>query len=455
MSGNAFRKFITSLNPPARGKVFQYRFRDCHPCLFRFGIHLMNPMRIVLAASVAFNVGLLTLLVLFFSTSPLEKPAAPPTPEREAPAISLTADRPAEPPDSAPAPTAHPADPDDIASAADMRSLYQRLRSVGMDAERARRVVAATFLTDFHDEMRGVFEERFSNDFWRSQSHWEMQELYATEYIQKRRQMEAMLEEVTGAPAPDLFPYGHRRGLPGFTPEQQRGVRLIEEDYSLLQSKIHARARGSSMLPEDWEALRMLEEERRRDLAALLSEEELREYDLRNSQTSHQLRHGLRSFEPNEEEFRTIFSLKHEIDLAYGPQHGMPDEETRQARAEAEKAMNEQLRELLGEERFEEYQLSQDHSFTMLAGLTDRLGVPREKAREIHRMEQLVREKQREFQTDSDLNPDDIAEANQLLWEETRRTVEEALGEEAMEIYMNQGGWWLRNLQRQAQSSQP
>jgi hypothetical protein len=73
-------------------------------------------------------------------------------------------------------------------------------------------------------------------------------------------------------------------------------------------------------------------------------------FDLRHSQTSHQLRHQLRTFEPSEEEFRTVFRLQHEIDLQYGYQWGQLDEEAQRQRRQAMEEMNNQISELLGED---------------------------------------------------------------------------------------------------------
>jgi hypothetical protein len=80
----------------------------------------------------------------------------------------------------------------------------------------------------------------------------------------------------------------------------------IVGDYSELRQDVYGESRDM-LLPEDRERLAIIEQEERADLAAILTPEELREYDLRTSRTASTLRNTLGSFEPTEEEFVAIF----------------------------------------------------------------------------------------------------------------------------------------------------
>src|SRR5690606_8329296 len=72
----------------------------------------------------------------------------------------------------------------------------------------------------------------------------------------------------------------------------------------------------------DREQLRFLQEEKRRDLESLLSPEELRAYDLRNSPTAQQLRWKMTKMNATEAEYLQIFDLQQNFDALYS--HNTP-----------------------------------------------------------------------------------------------------------------------------------
>lgn len=200
------------------------------------------------------------------------------------------------------------------------------------------------------------------------------------------------------------------------------------------------------MLPEDRQAQVLLEEEMRRDLAAILSPEELFEYEVRTSQLAGGLRHRLNALEPTEEEFRTIFRLQREVDELGGPRLQGADEET-QRHSEAQEKMQETLRETLGEERYRQYQRVQEYGYGQLINVAKRLELPRERVDQVYDLKEVTEHQQQEIRQKAGMSPEERQKALATLVKETREDLTELLGERGLELYQQHGGHWLHQLQ--------
>lgn len=413
----------------------------------------MSPVKVILALLLAFNAGLLTLFL--FQTSrggyPRSSPGAAGA-EREK--IVLFAEDARDEADAGerPVSAATGAAIRTTRTSAEMRRLYNDLLALGYSEESAERVLLGVALGQFASDMERIFAG-VEPEFWRQHPHRELMEHHA-ELIERRRRYESAIAEALGRDPSEvslLLPFMRGVMASGVPQEKQLGVMTVEEDYQVLQARIHARAGDRGLLlPEDFEAMRLLEQEKRSDLAAILTPEELELYEMHNSMTAHRLRHSLYAFEPTEQEFREIFRLHREMDVEFG-HHNVPgDPEADRSRQEAAAELNEALRGILGDERFAEYERAQDHAYSQLVALAERLDVPRERAEEIDRVRELVQAKQTEMRADPSLEPEDRQEAARLLLEEARETIEDALGEGGYDLYKLHGGWWLNSLESEA-----
>ncbi len=231
----------------------------------------------------------------------------------------------------------------------------------------------------------------------------------------------------------------------GAIPKDKIGaLQGINEDYQDLSSEIYYTANGV-MLLEDRQKLAFLDGEKRKDLAAVLTPQEMENYDLRSSKTAGQLRSQLSSFDPSETEFRSIFTLQREYDLKYA--NPQPDEDgTSQQRAADATALQNQLKATLGEARYAEYQRAKDGNFQQLASLTARLELPKENAVAVYDLSKDVQKRAQQINNDSKLTPDQRNKALSALAGEANGKIKAALGERGLEAYQSNGGWWLRNL---------
>ncbi|TVR56433.1 MAG: hypothetical protein EA425_00010 [Puniceicoccaceae bacterium] len=272
------------------------------------------------------------------------------------------------------------------------------------------------------------------------QRYWEMpspDEAFSHDYLARYQRLQAEREQLLEAA------FGERQSpsVFGFQPpeilavpaEKRSAVREILSDYAAVTARIHAEA-GGMLLAEDREKLRELEQQRRRDLQEVLTPEELFEMDLRTSPTSMALRWELQAFSPTEEEFREIFQIRQVFEeLAPQNRPGAPIADP-DLRAE----MDRQIRELLDEERYRDYQLAQDPRFQSLTLLTRRLGLPAETARQIHFYRESHDQALAAVREDPALDDEERSLRIEALEQEAREVLTDALGERGYQALRSQ-----------------
>ena len=149
----------------------------------------------------------------------------------------------------------------------------------------------------------------------------------------------------------ELAALQHRFG--GLPPAKLVELQKIVADYTELSKETSEVANGI-LLPQDRATLALIRKESDADVARLLSADELTEYELHHSSTANRLQQQLSAFEPNEEEFRALFTINRVIDAEYG-NPGVLSPEQRRTRLEAQKQLTSEIQAALGPERFAAY----------------------------------------------------------------------------------------------------
>ena len=247
------------------------------------------------------------------------------------------------------------------------------------------------------------------------------------------REKEAELKRLLGPDAPDdENPFGIDSLLAFLPREKREQLRLIDEDYRAMQDRnsLYSLIR----LPEDEEKQRYLEKQKRLDIEALLTPDELTQYDLRNSNTAHQLRWQLSGFDLTEDEYKTLFALRKPFDDAHDSTGPLRSPEQMRARSDAQKALDAQIKEALGEQRYADYKRAQDQDYKLLRQLNTRLEVPLEKINEAYELKQSFEKKLNSFKParDSTVKPNDQRnEYRATLAREAEAELAKLLGEKA------------------------
>ena len=215
-------------------------------------------------------------------------------------------------------------------------------------------------------------------------------------YLDLRREKEAELKRLLGsAYQPDnKQSNAYARFLPA---EKAEELRLLEEDYQSMSADRSVTTR--LRLPEDAGRQRYLREQRRADIEALLTPEELAAYDMRTSPTANFLRYNLAGFDASEEEFKTLYALSRPLEsLVLGAMIGESSSaENGKARRELEATIDAEIKATLGDQRYAEYKRSQDYDYRTLLGLTRRLDLPADKAIAGYEVKRALEEKAKAF----------------------------------------------------------
>ncbi|RRJ97945.1 hypothetical protein Ga0100231_005820 [Opitutaceae bacterium TAV4] len=323
----------------------------------------------------------------------------------------------------------------------DLPTYTENLRKAGVPDRLVRAIINAEINDRFREREEALRPKRREFQYWENQHNYYENDGVTLDQrlalIDLRREKAALRKELLGD-APNTSGKPDNNPIPS---EKREATKQIAEDYGAMMEHIRREARGY-MLPSDEEKVKYLEAERRRELAQILTPEEMREYDLRNSQTTQQMRWDLVAFGPAEEEFRAIHELRSEFDRDFPHRNNAGQEYWKQRNA-AEEAMNAQLKVVLGEERYKDYERSQDWEFRQLRQLTNRLGLEPTAATQLYDLRDTTAQAARQIIDAKDMDLATKRESLKLLAEQTREQITGQLGQEGGEAFIKGQNNWL------------
>ncbi len=336
----------------------------------------------------------------------------------------------------------------------DLARLRDELRAVGLDEDSVRMVVAARVWKRYETRLKALQPPTDPNrPWWRND---EEQRGQTREQRELARQLgderKAELESLLGKDPREADGNSWLARQYGYLPPEKREeLQRLEQDYGDLANEFRREARGF-MLPADQEKLKFIEEEKRRDLASLLSPAEYADYEMRQSRTAQNLRWRMTQMDATEAEFRTIFELQKEFDERFTEQDQSGGrtrtQEEWKVRNDAEKAMRAQIRDALGAERYADYVRAQDNEYQQLRGATKRFQLPPDTPNRVYALRDEVPKRATRIADDKTLSPDQKREGLRRLAEETRDRVRATLGSEAAQAYFaNNGMQWVKQLE--------
>jgi hypothetical protein len=229
--------------------------------------------------------------------------------------------------------------------------------------------------------------------------------------------------------------------------EKVEAVARIDSDYAEMESE---NRRGGAYTAEAAEKARLLQREKRADLAKILTPAELELHDLTLSPTAQSMRRQLALFEPTEAEFRAVFELQRGIDEKYGTPFGPMDQTLMRQRAADTQAMDTKIQTLLGEQRHLEYKRAQDYGYRAAVEIVKHYKLPEANAAEAYALQAAAMKQLAEINRTA--GADRSATAAQLgrLVNDTELQLTRLLGAEGLDAYRKTGGNWLASLQRSA-----
>ena len=246
--------------------------------------------------------------------------------------------------------------------------------------------------------------------------------------------MSQMLAAAGGNPMDTMF---------DFLPEAKRTT--LMQTMADSGSKI---MESAGDVANDPEAMINAQREMEDAIRAVLTPEEFLDYQLRFSMTANMLRQQITGFEPSEEEFLAMFKLREEFDREYSPMMLADATEAEQAEhRQAQDQLKEQIRTALGDERYADYERAQDYQYQQLHRIVQRAGLTTATANEVHDMRKIAENQANQVRVQQDLTPEQRNAALRAIRQETERTIQQTLGNDAWDQYNRPNNtWWLRNL---------
>jgi hypothetical protein len=269
-----------------------------------------------------------------------------------------------------------------------------------------------------------------------------------------QRESEAELLRLFG-PDPENDEYIDKK-LAFLPAEKRLQIQKIEQDYFELKNEIQEEIAGF-YTAEDTAKLRLLMEEEKRDILAVMSPEEQKAYDLRLSPTAESLRWDMTKLNVTEAEYLKIFALQKAFDEKYAsnvdpfsPSYdsastnpAWSDEE----RSAEEAKVKQQIRALIGDERFALSIKKQDSDYRQLQAATRRFDLPSDTPDRIYSLRDTVGTTARQIADNPSLSPETKKQALIQLATQTRNQVRTGLGSEVADAYFkNSGMRWLAAL---------
>jgi hypothetical protein len=224
------------------------------------------------------------------------------------------------------------------------------------------------------------------------------------------------------------------------SPEARKQAQELTEKFNEERSEFYRKAKNHiDMGTQD--DLRALRRKLHDDMAKFLSPQELLDYEARTSETAQNLKYNeLQAFDANEAEFKAIFKAKQAADLSQ-PADGQPNQEwqTRKKEAEAE------LKEVLGETRYAEYQKAQDYEYQNLVQMVEARGLDKVVIGQIETMKAEAQKTASTLRRNKDMTAEERTEALAAIRNATEAAIQETLGERNFKAYKRNASW-MRNL---------
>lgn len=328
------------------------------------------------------------------------------------------------------------------------------LRSSGFPPEVVRSLMTERIRARYQPRFRELDAKKSDTPYWRTGAWYNFDDDVATR--SERRALEREIQDVVLKTLGDdtdslsFYERDRRSRSYGNLPSAKiTEIEAINRDYRELNSQIRDNAKGV-VLAEDREKLACLEKEKRADLAALLSSEELEEYDRRNSPSAGEIRGKLRYFDATESEFLKLYQAQRVFDARYGRDNLSGEQNDRRKAALPE--LTAQFKAALGEERFTEFEILTDGNYHATRSTVTQLGFSADIARELVATQRAANKRAEAIRTDKSLTPEQQASQLSALEKESTEKITATLGAENFTAYKKYPGQWLSRLAPQPKS---
>lgn len=327
----------------------------------------------------------------------------------------------------------------------DLPTLVARLKFIGIPSTLVRSIVTARVQDQFAERRKAVVGNVRASEYWKvGHAHSETNRKSYAALRDLMREESALINSLVGED------YGQSTWIDAAQRKNQYGnldpakaeqLQQLLADYREMEAELREQSRVY-VLPEDARMHEFLESEKRRDIEAFLTPEEIADWDLRSSRTAYSLRNRLHHLEISEEQYRRIFTLQKQFDDTFRPVAGRTNSSSTPEYRAAEDALEGEIATVLGVEAAAAFKKSGDYTYRHLAGLVRRLGLAADTPQKIDRVQEAFNESISGF---ASLQGAERQQRVRAAQEAASAQVEALLGSKAaLTLYQDSIGFWLR-----------
>jgi len=341
---------------------------------------------------------------------------------------------------------------------ADYLEYIANLRAVGCPEETVRDIIIADVNKLYASKIAALYPAPKDFKFWRVEDRLARNE--DRERDAKRRELgeekrllirellgidyDEELARLSGRPTEDDLRYGF------LSPEKQEQTKALREKYRAMERALFT---DGNLTSENRAKFMALRAEGDAALVALLGPADYEQYQFRNSSTARNMRENLTGFQPTEEEFKQIFQVRKAYDDLYASSRDGRDAAADQERKAAQQKLEDQLKSVLGVDRFNDYQLSQDGRFRESLDFAQRYNLPRETAATVYQVRIASEHERKRIQNDASLTAEARTAALAGLSQDARAALGQTLGQDVLANYIPRAGGWLNQISSQGNST--
>ena len=334
----------------------------------------------------------------------------------------------------------------------DYKKYIANLRSIGCPEETIRDIITADVNKLYESKRKALAGPKKKFEFWKPGAL--MTAVADPERTERERALNkekrALLTELLGS-APDDKPdliastTSQLEAMFDFLPADKRSK--VFEVMQDMQTKMQKAMKNGAPDPED---MRKLIKDSEAAMAAVLTPEEMLDYNLRFSMTANMMRMQMAGFEPTEGEFLDLYKKRKTYDDEFGGAFGAGlnlkgEEKIRQEAAK--KALDDGIKGQLGDARYTEFKRGEDYSFQAMFRAADREGLGKDTAVKAYDMKTAAEDQANQIRADKNLSADQRTAALRGIRDETERSVKAAFGEKGYATYeRNNGTIWLKGI---------
>ena len=351
-----------------------------------------------------------------------------------------------------------------VVESEDYKKYIANLRSIGCPEETIKDIIVADVNKLYDSKKKALKKPGEGFKFWKGGMNAMMGAMGNEEGKKQQQELaqekRALLKELLGIEPeekPDMFGItAVMETMLDFLPpaKQARVMELMQE----VETKAMKRMGNGQPDAEDMKEMLKIQKEGEAELARLLTPKEKEDYDLRLSQTAMMMRMQMTDFEPSEQEFRDVFKLKKKFDDDFGGQFGMmsQDKEEQAKRAKAQGELDGQLKTMMGDARYADYQRGQDWAYGAMSKVAERQGLPKEAAVKVYDMKKAAEDQANKLRMDPSLSNEQRQSALQAIRAATEQSITATFGQKGYESYASQqGAYWLKHISPDAPTRVP